>query len=393
MRRSVDSYPVAASLCEAWGRLYLLCRSRAAHRAAATALIAFLGASICAAEWKTAAPGWKYEFPRDHRPHRDFKTEWWYFTGNVFDPDGNRFGYELTFFRQGITPAAERDPNASRFIVDDLKFAHFAITDVAEQQFHFVQKTSRGAFGEAGFDDAKRRAWIDDWALTEKGDGSFDLTASSDTGTVRLVLRATKPPVIHGENGVSIKATGGSSASHYYSLPRLATTGEISVNGRARPVRGESWFDHEWSSSQLGKGEVGWDWICVQWEDGAELMLYRMRLENGEIEPSSSGTWIAPDGTTTHLRASDFQMAPTAFWKSKTNGAQYPIGWRITLPGKGAEFTVRAAVEDQELKLGPITYWEGAIDAIGQRDGKPVKGRGYLELTGYAGRLSESLNR
>ena len=175
---------------------------------------------------------------------------------------------------------------------------------------------------------------------------------------------------------------GGSSASHYYSIPRLQTTGEILVNGRARSVGGESWFDHEWSSSQLGKGEVGWDWICLQWEDGAELMLYRMRLENGEVEPSSSGTWIAPDGTTTHLRASDFQMTPTAFWKSKASGGQYPIGWRIMLPGQRAEFTVRAALEDQELKLGPITYWEGAIDAAGTRDGKAIKGRGYLELTG-----------
>jgi predicted secreted hydrolase len=352
-------------------------------------LVALLATNPLGAEWKTAEPGWKYEFPRDHGPHRDFKTEWWYFTGNVFDPEGNRFGYELTFFRQGITPAAESDPNASRFIVDDLKFAHFAITDVARQQFRFDQKTSRGAFGEAGFDDAKRLAWIDDWALTPNGDGSFDLTASSEAGTIHLHLRATKPPVIHGENGVSVKATGGSSASHYYSIPRLATTGEVIVNGRAHSVRGESWFDHEWSSSQLGKDQVGWDWICLQWEDGAELMLYRMRLENGQAEPSSSGTWIAPDGRTTHLRVSDFQKTPIDFWKSKASGAQYPIGWRVSIPGHHLEFTVRAALEDQELKLGPITYWEGAIDANGTRDGKAIKGRGYLELTGYAGSLGE----
>jgi predicted secreted hydrolase len=344
---------------------------------------------MTAADWKTAEPGWQYEFPRDHRPHRDFKTEWWYFTGNVFDADGNRFGYELTFFRHGITPAAERDPNASRFLVDDLKFAHFAITDVAKQQFRFEQKTSRGAFGEAGFDDANRLAWIDNWTLTMSGDDLYDLTASSEAGSIHLRLRAVKPPIIHGENGVSVKAGGGSSASHYYSIPRLETTGEIALHGRARPVRGESWFDREWSSSQLGKDQVGWDWICLQWEDGAELMLYRMRLENGQVDPGSSGTWIAPDGTTTHLRASDFKMIPIATWKSKASGAQYPIGWRITLPGQHAEFTVQTALEDQELKLGPITYWEGAIDATGTRDGKVIKGRGYLELTGYAGSLGE----
>jgi predicted secreted hydrolase len=343
--------------------------------------------------WRTAEPGWRYEFPRDHHVHREFKTEWWYFTGNLFDTEGRRFGYELTFFRHGIQPAAERDPNASRFIVDDLKFAHFAITDVADRQFHFGEKTSRGAFGEAGFDDASRLAWIESWSLSATDDDSFDLAASSDFGALHLHLRALNPTVIHGENGVSVKAAGGSSASHYYSTPRLETSGEIIVNGKARAVRGESWFDHEWSSSQLGKGEVGWDWICLQWDDGSALMLYRMRLANGGVEPSSSGTWIAPDGAATHLRASDFQMTPTAFWKSKANGAQYPIGWRIALPAQRAEFLVKAALEDQELKLGAITYWEGAIDATGTRDGKPINGRGYLELTGYAGTLGKALQR
>jgi predicted secreted hydrolase len=367
-------------------------RSRAAHRAAATGLIVLLGLVSSAADWKTAGPGWKYEFPRDHHAHRDFKTEWWYFTGNVFDAEGHRFGYELTFFRQGITPQAGRDPKSSRFIVDDLKFAHFALTDVSKQAFHFEQKTSRGAFGEAGFDDAKRLAWIDNWTLSTNGDDAFDLIGSSKAGTIQLHLRATKPPVVHGENGISVKSAAGGNASHYYSIPRLQTTGEFFADGKSHPFRGESWFDHEWSSGQLGPGQVGWDWICLQWEDGAELMLYQMRLDNGQSDESSSGTWIAENGEATHLRSSDFRMTPLAFWKSKANGAQYPIGWRVTLPGQKAEFVVRAAVEDQELALGSITYWEGAIDASGTREGKAIKGRGYLELTGYAGPLRE-LNR
>ena len=368
-------------------------RSRAAHRAAATGLIVLLGFVSSAADWKIAEPGWKYEFPRDHHAHREFKTEWWYFTGNLFDQDGHRFGYELTFFRQGIQPAAQRDPNASRFIVDDLKFAHFAISDVGGRQFRFEQKTSRGAFGEAGFDDGQRLAWMDNWSLIAKGDNIFELTASGTAGAIHLELRPAKPPVVHGENGVSVKAVGGASASHYYSIPRLGTTGSLTVNGNARALRGESWFDHEWSSSQLGKGQVGWDWLCLQWEDGAELMLYRMRLGNGQPDSSSSGTWIAPDGTATHLRASDFQMTPVELWKSVASGAQYPIGWKVVLPAQRAEFTIKAALEDQELKLGPITYWEGAIDASGSRDGHAVKGRGYLELTGYAGRMPETLQR
>jgi predicted secreted hydrolase len=353
---------------------------------------ALLLANAAAADWKIAEPGWGYEFPRDHQAHREFKTEWWYFTGNLFDNEGHRFGYELTFFRHGIQPVAARDAKASRFIVDDLKFAHFAITDLARRKFQFDQKTSRGAFGEAGFDEGNRIAWIEDWNLTTTSDDSFDIAASSDFGSIRFHLRATKSPVIHGENGVSVKAAGGSSASHYYSMPRLESSGEVVVNGRARPVHGATWFDHEWSTSQLGKDEVGWDWLCLQFDDGAELMLYRMRLANGGMEPSSSGTWIAPDGTATHLQASDFQMTPTGFWKSTATGAQYPIGWRIVLPGQRAEFTIKAALEDQELKLGTITYWEGAIDAIGTREAKPIKARGYLELTGYAGRFGATLN-
>jgi predicted secreted hydrolase len=343
-----------------------------------------LAISASAADWRTAQPGWQYAFPRDHHAHIEFKTEWWYFTGNLGDAQGRRFGYELTFFRHGIRPPAERDPNASRFIVGDLKFAHFAVTDAAGQKFYFDERTSRGAFGEAGFDDGQRLAWIENWNLTLVGENEFDLQASTSFGALRLRLFAAKRPVIHGENGVSVKAVGETSASHYYSLPRLKATGELTLNASTRTISGESWFDHEWSSSQLGKDEVGWDWACVQWDDGSELMLYRMRLKNGGVEPSSSGTWIAADGTATHLRASDFVMTPIAFRKSKTSGAEYPIRWDVSLPAQNCRFEIGAVVEDQELKLGAITYWEGAIDAAGNAGDKPINGRGYLELTGYA---------
>jgi predicted secreted hydrolase len=390
MRIRVDASSVAAFLWEVRGWVTQLCRSRAAHRAAATGF-AFITSIAFGADWKIAEPGWRYEFPRDHHSHREFKTEWWYFTGNVFDEQGHRFGYELTFFRQGIQPVAERDPKASRFIVDDLKFAHFAITHVTGQKFQFDQKMSRGAFSEAGFDDGNRVAWIDNWTLTRTDGDDFDLAATSDFGALHLHLHGTKPPVVHGANGVSVKAANGASASHYYSVPRLETSGEIILNGKRHAVRGQTWFDHEWSSSALGRNEVGWDWLCLQWEDGSELMLYRMRLANGGAEPSSSGTWIAPDGAATHLRASDFQMMPTAFWKSKESDAYYPIGWRIVLPTQRVELVVGAALDDQELKLGAITYWEGAVDANGTRDGKPIKSRGYLELTGYGGRLGDAL--
>ena len=156
-----------------------------------------------AADWRIAEPGWRYAFPRDHHPHPDFKTEWWYFTGNLTDESGRRFGYELTFFRQGIRPPNERRGTTSRFIVDDLKFAHFTVTDAAGKAFLFHEKASRGSFGDAGFDQGDRLAWVDRWSLQMKSDGSFDLAAKATDAEIRLHLVPQKPPVVHGNSGIS----------------------------------------------------------------------------------------------------------------------------------------------------------------------------------------------
>ena len=347
-------------------------------------LIVLLALTALGADWKTAEPGWKYEFPRDHHAHPDFKTEWWYFTGNVFDRDGHRFGYELTFFRQGIRPRGGRDADASRFIVNDLKFAHFALTDVSKQRFRFEQKTSRGAFGEAGFDDGKRLAWIDNWTLVSNGDDAFDLTAANQEGALHLHLRAAKSPVVHGENGISVKASASGHASHYYSIPRLETTGEFLVDGKSHPFRGESWFDHEWATSQLAPDQIGWNWLCVEFDDGTELMLYQMRLRNGGIDSVSNGTLVAANGATTFLPSRAFAMTPVRRWKSKATGGDYPVEWRIEIPEREFSFSVKPVLDDQELALNQLTYWEGAIDISGTRAGRSIGGRGYLELTGYA---------
>ena len=347
-------------------------------------------ATIAAAdEWKIAEPGWRYEFPRDHHAHNEFKTEWWYFTGNLSDAAGHRFGYQLTFFRQGIRPLAQRDPALSRFVVNDLKFAHFTVTDVDGKRFHFDQKANRGAFGEAGFDEGERLAWIDVWTLTFDERDHFELTAKSNEATIHLRLETERPPVVHGENGISAKAGDEGHASHYYSLTRLKTTGEIVTNGRSNSVSGLSWFDHEWATNQLAPGQVGWNWLSVQFDDGTDLMLYQMRLENGQVDPSSSGTWIAADGTSVHLPNETFRLTPSKFWKSEKTTANYPVSWRVELPDRAADFSVKPLLENQELALLPLAYWEGAIEVTGSREGKPIHGRGYLELTGYAGPLRE----
>ncbi|MDQ6623595.1 MAG: carotenoid 1,2-hydratase [Verrucomicrobiota bacterium] len=352
-------------------------------------MVALLALWCVAADWRVAEPGWDYQFPRDHHAHPEFKTEWWYFTGNLADARGRRFGYELTFFRQGIRPPNERSPELSRFVTGDLKFAHFTITDAAAKQFHVAQKTSRGAYGEAGFDNDDALTWIDEWNLRMDAAGKFHLVAEMKDAAIELELAATKPPAIHGQNGVSEKAAGAGHASHYYSLPRLTSGGEVRIGSRKFSVTGESWFDHEWATNQLAPEQVGWNWLSLQLDDGSDLMLYQMRLANGAPDPSSSGTLIGPDGATTYLSASEFQMTPRTFWKSAKTGANYPIGWRVELPRYGLDFDVKAVIENQELALIPLAYWEGAVDAVGKRNGHEIKGRGYLELTGYAGVLRE----
>ncbi len=344
--------------------------------------------------WRSAMPGWQYQFPRDHHAHRDFKTEWWYFTGNLLDETGHRFGYELTFFRHGIIPPAQRSGERSRFIVDDLKFAHFTITDASGRRFHFDQKASRGAFDDAGFDRGDRLAWIDDWSLLMRRVEAFVPNAAGATNefivsakdadiSLNLTHTPAKPPVIHGENGVSAKAAGEGHASHYYSITRLTTRGTLELQGRRLNVTGTSWFDHEWATNQLAPHQVGWNWLCLQFDDNTEIMLYAMRRDDGSVDPASSGTFIAADGVANHLRAADFVMTSSATWKSEKTGADYPVKWRVQVPSRGIDVTVQPVSNNQELALDPLTYWEGAVDATGTR-----RAVGYLELTGYAGQLS-----
>lgn len=339
------------------------------------------------AEWRAALPGWRYEFPRDHQPHPDFKTEWWYFTGNVRDSANRRFGYQITFFRHGIRPPGTRGGD-SRLIMNELPFAHFAISDVAEERFHFRQKINRGVFGQAGFGKGDRLAWIDDWTLRLDTDGAFRIDAKDGPIALALELTAAKPWTIHGENGVSQKAAGEGRASHYYSGTRLATHGTLEVEGKQFEVSGESWFDHEWATNQLTPEQAGWDWFSVQLDDGTELMLYQMRLRSGGTDAQSSGTFTDRDGQTQHLARGDYELAPLEFWTSPKTKARYPVAWQLTIPRLDFKARISTPLRAQELALESIAYWEGAIDVDGTRAGQAVRGRGYMELTGYAGALS-----
>jgi predicted secreted hydrolase len=338
--------------------------------------------SLVHAEWRAALPGWEYEFPRDHGSHSGFKTEWWYFTGNLKAKNGgSELGYQLTFFRQGVVGPSQDVPT-SRFIQRDIKFAHFAVSDIPSEKFRHFQKLSRGGFGEAGFDEGSRIAWIDNWSCERTGRHDFHLKAEQDGVALDLRLASSREPVVHGRDGISRKAEGEGRSSHYYSLTRMVTSGTVSIGGVDYEVQGVTWFDHEWATNQLAAHQTGWDWFSIHFDDGGELMLFQIRTKDGGRDPFSSGTYIDASGTAQKIDQSDFELLPIEWWVSTGSKARYPVAWKIAIPEHGLDLTVRARFSNQELADPPFAYWEGSVSVDGSR-----KGRGYLEMTGYAGRI------
>ncbi len=335
------------------------------------------------AQYRTALPGYRYEFPRDHFNHPDFQTEWWYYTGNVKSAEGRSFGFELTFFRQGVS----RDPaNAAAWDVNDVYFAHLALSDLDGGKFYNAERTNRSGPGIASASESLGRIWNGNWQVQWNGEDQ-KLQGIDERFQFQLKLHSEKPPVIHGENGVSQKARGPGRASHYISLTRLATTGSIELASQRFEVSGTGWMDHEFFTHQLESGQTGWDWLSLQLADHTEVMLFHIRRSDDSIDPYSSGTYVDAKGKTVYLRASDFKLQPAGEkWTSPVTHAAYPVHWIITIPKLGLALEAKTPLESQELtgktKVAP-NYWEGAIVLTGTRDGKPLEGVGYLEMTGY----------
>ncbi len=350
------------------------------------------GAGGSPPDWRRAEPGWDYAFPRDHHAHPQFKTEWWYFTGNLKEKGtGRPFGFQWTVFRQGLMPPGMEVPD-SAWLSRSFYFGHFTVTDLETGAFHFDQILSRGAFDEtaAGAPGERLLVRIKDWSLegaeVAPDFTEFFLKATATTGdyAVDFSLRPGKAPVINGVDGVSKKSAGEGNASHYYSVPRLETSGELRLGEETFEVAGQSWLDREWSTSVLAENQVGWDWLSLHLSDGTDLMLYRLRRDDGTPDPFSSGTLSFPDGSKVHLENRDFTLAPGRTWKSPATGAVYPMEWEVKIPAKKVILRVAAAQNNQELAIPGLAYWEGAVSVSGERDGTPVDGEGYLEMTGYA---------
>jgi predicted secreted hydrolase len=339
--------------------------------------------------YQLALPGRKLSFPADHFSHPNFKTEWWYYTGHLETDSGKRYGYQVTFFRFGLRDR-QKEGKDQQPSFTELYMAHFALSDVTTKKFIFRERINRGYDNKAGAATDRYRVWNEDWNV--EGDDKNHRIRVNDRGTeLRLSLKSLKPPVLHGQNGLSQKGEGEGRASYYYSFTRMQTDGTLTIGSKKEKVRGLTWMDHEFGSNQLGEDQVGWDWFSIQLDNNTEVMLYLIRRKDGSPDPYSSGTLVKADGTTKHLTLNEFRVEVAERWKSAKSGANYPMKWKVAIPAEEIELEITPAFRDQELitnRSTRVTYWEGAARISGTARRRPVKGDGYVELTGYAGKLN-----
>ena len=323
-----------------------------------------------------------FRLPGDHGPHFEYQSEWWYYTGNLTGEKGERFSYQLTIFRRGLSPQSRI--RESNFAADQVYFAHFAMASLEEQDHRFYERFSRGALGLANANGQPFEVFLEDWRITALDtDGSrVRLIAQEQDLALDLELQASKAIVIHGDGGVSAKSSEAGNASYYLSYTRMTTVGSMRFDENTYQVEGTSWFDHEWSTSALSEGVVGWDWFSLQLDDQQELMLYVLRQEDGTVEPVSAGTLVRSDGSLRNLKLDDFSIEVLDLWESPETGTVYPSGWVILIPDEGIQLELTPAFEAQEMRVS-FTYWEGSVEIDGSIRGVPIIGRGFVELTGY----------
>jgi len=342
---------------------------------------------VSAREWERISPSLTMSFPRDHGAHLQFQTEWWYVTGEVEDASGSQFGYQLTIFRRGLSAGNVAVGDNPRHVLA----AHFAVADLSKKSFSHASRLRRLDGNLAFADHQKLHCFVEDWEIQQLQDGTIDVRASDAASeiSIQFQLNAKKDAVLHGKNGYSQKGPDPGNASAYVSWTRLATRGTLQIGGKNLNITGESWFDHEWGTSQLSSGVVGWDWFGLRLDDGRELMIYGLRRADGTYLIQSGGTIIDKSGKARSLTFEDYEMKPLAHWTSPATKGKYPIRWRIQIPekiaGQKMELEASARIDNAELDTSNSTgviYWEGPVRVEGTH-----RGTGYMELTGYAGAL------
>ena len=322
-------------------------------------------------------------FPVAQGPHPDYLTEWWYYTGNLDTLDGQHYGFQLTFFRRALAPPADRTTRPSDWATDQVYLAHFALTDASGEQFHSFERYARGAAGLAGAQAAPYRVWLENFLVEETSPNTYHLLATEGPLKLELELTLSKPYTLHGDQGYSQKGPEPGNASYYISQTRLEARGQVTTARGTFPVTGLAWMDHEYSTSALSEGQIGWDWFSVQLSNDTELMFFQLRRDDGSVDRFSSGTVIYPDGITRALTQDDFTITVLDTWRSPHSKAEYPARWQVNIPSENLTLTLQPWLADQELQTR-IIYWEGAVQITGTHNDQSVNGNGYVEMTGYA---------
>ena len=324
----------------------------------------------------------KFSFPGDHGSHNTYRSEWWYFTGNLKNPQGRKFGYELTFFRFALK--AQKQESKSSWRSNQMYMAHLTLTDVESGTFYTDERKSREGNDLAGASNKKYQVWLYDWSAKTEGEADFPLRlkAKSNDFAIDLLLTSKKRYVLQGDEGLSQKSREPGNASYYYSYPRLETKGSVSVAGKQFLVTGTSWMDREWSTSALSDEQSGWDWFALQLSDNTELMFYQLRRKDGQSDSNSSGSFVLADNTKIALKKDDVTIKTLDSWKSPHSKITYPSRWHLTVLGQNLELEIVPLINDQELNVS-YRYWEGAVNVTGTKNGQPISGQGYVELAGY----------
>ncbi|MEM9908330.1 MAG: lipocalin-like domain-containing protein, partial [Cyanobacteria bacterium P01_D01_bin.44] len=291
------------------------------------------------------------KFPQDLGPHDEYQTEWWYYTGNLETEAGREFGYQLTFFRRGLTSAVEAGADLSDWRSNQVYFSHFTISDIVDQKFYPHERFSRESAGLSGAQAEPYRVWVEDWSATALAPGKIHLVADAGDVAIDLILDETLPPVLQGDRGYSKKGPEPGNASYYYSIVQQQTQGMVTVADEIFEVRGLTWKDHEYSTSALSPGMVGWDWFSLQLDDGSALMLYGLRKDDGTIADVSSGTYVSADGKTQSIDPADWQIDVLNTWRSPTSKAEYPAQWHIEIPKLGIVLDGKSLMPNQELNI------------------------------------------
>lgn len=341
-------------------------------------------------------PNPTFVFPKDHGSHPDFKIEWWYLTGHLFGPTNERFGFQATFFRRAGSPPNTQPLPENRFRSNEIYLFHAALLDTRTGQFLHHERLARAGWEATSSSDGPN---------LKVGDASLQMPDPTrerflleahirDAASFSLILNPAKPLVVFGKDGVSRKGNSDTAASWYLTFPRLRTEGIVQIGDTKIPVHGETWMDHEISSSQLTDNQSGWDWAGIQLDDGREIMTYRLRLKDGSTDPASALSWVSRQGQTTQYGAEQFRWEGRGVWRSPHTQAQYPLPVLLTCPdpdtGATLELTLQPLAMDQELggAQSGLSYWEGACNVL--KAGQKI-GSAYVELTGYSGDLSKRL--